>query len=371
MVAPFKATSRNLEYPWGPGTPYPTRIRLSVDVYGYRQKPPYVSTAMSYRKTFGITPGYSWGNNTDTDEIRYRAQTIATNIARKRFVGQLGDSSSFGATFLAERKATYGMVENGIVSAWKAARAARKGNLVKAAKELGVAPPVVKTVRTYPIGKRGKRKSMTTRKIVLPTGREIAHNLAGRWLWYSYGVAPLMGDMFNAMDVLQREAPWTRVRGTGKASTDSTRKYWVGITSYTDSHTCQAKCSISADVRVKNPNLWLANQMGLVNPVQVVNEAIPFSFVVDWFSNLSQIIMQMTDFVGLEITDPVTKKSSLQHTVTVGGGQFIRTGRFDLDRTLSIPKAKLVFAPERVEWQRGLNAISLLITVFTGKPPKR
>lgn len=159
-----------------------------------------------------------------------------------------------------------------------------------------------------------------------------------------------------------------------RSSFDNTKvsdKYWdnatqsyyiVGYTSISD-----CKVTIAANVRVKNPNLWLANQLGLINPVQMVNEGIMFSFVLDWFSNLSQVISQMTDFVGLEIADPVTsEKSSVTYDM-------FNTGDFEdpianstrksttLLRTLSIPPARLRLAYERFSWRRGANAISLLV----------
>lgn len=110
--------------------------------------------------------------------------------------------------------------------------------------------------------------------------------------------------------------------------------------------------------------------MGLINPVQWMNEAIPFSFVVDWFSNLSQIISQMTDFVGLDVLDPCTV------CVAVGTEERVplqtttwpyKKEQTQFERTLSIPTAKLVFAYERFEWRRGLNAISLLVGFLPGK----
>jgi hypothetical protein len=58
---------------------------------------------------------------------------------------------------------------------------------------------------------------------------------------------------------------------------------------------------MGAVVSVSNPNLAIANQMGFVNPLSVAWEAVPFSFVVDWFSNVGQCLSAMTDFVGFNI----------------------------------------------------------------------
>lgn len=358
MVAPFTpyVKTRNINWPNG-------RSKLDFYATGTKQKPPYVNTAYSATVTWSETTNRAWGNNTYSDSVRVGSMETATNVARKRLVDKLGDSSSLGATLTAERRETYGMLKGAVVSVFQAARAVRKGELVKAARIMGIAPPVERVeVRKRTRRGRGKLVKIRRTYLTLPTGREVAKSAANKWLWWSYGVKPLMGDAYNAVDVLQREQPWTRVEGTGTAvkTTVDNSSTFVSVT-----HTCKSRVRASVDVRVKNPNLWLANQLGLVNPIQMINEAVMFSFVVDWFSNLSQVISQMTDFVGLETSDPLTSSASLQSRSFVNkpGQAYYRelNWRRDLKRDLSMPVAKLKFAYERFEWQRGANAISLLV----------
>jgi hypothetical protein len=167
-------------------------------------------------------------------------------------------------------------------------------------------------------------------------------------------VKPLVGDIYNGMDVLTREVPWTRIKASGSASSTSTNG--------SSSLSTKTSVRLQVNVRVANPNLWLANQLGLINPVQWINEGIPFSFVIDWFSNLSQIIMQMTDLVGLEIERPVnTSKSVATRSVYDSYLGASSNQRTIILRGSTIPTAKLRFAYERFQWQRGANAISLLV----------
>lgn len=353
MVAPFTSYSKNITEP-----------RFVLRATGTRQKPPYVNTAYSC-KTYQSGKGFlaPTMNNVNMENSELAAKTEATNVARKRLVGELGDVSSIGATLTAERRETYGMVKSGIVTAFRSARAVRRGNLLEAARILGISPPEVKVIKTFPLGKRRKDGSRRRRKATktvyeLPSGRQVAHNVSGRWLWWSYGVNPLMGDMYNSVDVLQREQPWRLIHGRG-TGTGLYRKVY----SAASIHNYESKCkvSMSVNVRLKNPNLFLANQLGLTNPIQWINEAIPFSFVIDWFSNLSQVISQMTDFVGLETADPVTatKNVCLVSIPTVYGYELLTRQTFS--RELSIPAAKLRFAYEKFGWQRGANAIALLV----------
>lgn len=186
---------------------------------------------------------------------------------------------------------------------------------------------------------------------------------------WSYGVKPLMGDIYRGMDVLQRPMPVMRVKGTGSGSWSLRIPDGYGnITRLA----VDAKVFCSAKVQVDNPNLWLANQMGLINPVQMINEGIPFSFVADWFSNLSQVIQQWTDFVGLNVNDPcmLDVSDGTDEFLALSGNPYISSkGKScrTIKRSLTLPTAVLHFAPERFELQRGLNAISLLVGLLPGR----
>lgn len=59
-------------------------------------------------------------------------------------------------------------------------------------------------------------------------------------------------------------------------------------------------------VRVTNPNLLLFNQLGLVNPAYVLWDAVPFSFVADWFLPVGRYLQSYSDWVGLHLDDPMT-----------------------------------------------------------------
>lgn len=356
MVAPFKPYVRESTTSMLVQLPHGGWIRVT-DTYirrtGVTQKPPYVDTpyeTVIYKHLNGVDNVFRGWDTTSRD------LQFAINSARAKFVGALGDSSSFGATFTAERKSTWDTVLGGVSAALRSARAVSRGRLGEAAKILGFHPPV-EVVKTR--HRRKKGKSFTTRREHwrMPSGKLVAKSAANKWLWWSYGVKPLVGDLYNGMDILVRDAPWHRVHGYGSARSETR-----GSGPQKDYDKTLSSCAISADVRVANPNLWLANQLGLINPVQWINEAIPFSFVVDWFSNLSQVISQMTDFVGLEIAKPLTTTKSVCSHTTYDDyfGSCTSNSTFYV-RTLEIPKAKLLFKYEKFNWQRGANAVSLLV----------
>jgi hypothetical protein len=197
----------------------------------------------------------------------------------------------------------------------------------------------------------------------------VSKTLANGWLFYSYGVAPLMGDLYNGLEVLEREPPGK----TFRSSRNGIMSPWTLTTPLRANSgrfqkiDLQVRVTMGATVEVKNPQRRLLQQWGLTNPVQWINEAIPFSFVADWFSNLSQVISSIDDFEGLKVTNSWTSTryrlvSEQREWGSYGNpnGNWVKTRNVYV-RTVGLTLPQLRFEYERVQWRRGLNAISLLV----------
>lgn len=340
---------------------------------GFRQRPPYTVNSNCARAVYSKLMGEEGAVSADSWSFDVRnpppwargALDAARNEARRRFVNKLGDSSSFGATLTAERRETWATVVSVITRAALAARHVSTGRFQKAARTLGIPYKEFKKRERVGYVRRGrKRRPVYVDRVhhTLPNGRTALKTAASGWLLYSYGVKPLAEDIYNGMDVLQRPTPSNTIRGTGRGEALLQEHSTWDV--FEDRYS--VKVSYQAEVRVNNPNLWLANKLGLVNPAQWVLEGIPFSFVVDWFSNLSDVISQMTDFTGLTLSD-TSLFEGFNHTetkVTSYPGAFNRgKTRFNGYRSAGAqpPSTTLIFAYERFPWQRGLNAISLLL----------
>lgn len=135
-----------------------------------------------------------------------------------------------------------------------------------------------------------------------------------------FGWMPLYSSMKEAMEILASSPPFEVV---GRSHTEfrilpkqnNHYGYSPGFTTETCLTTVRVKQS--AEFRVTNPNAWLANQMGLVNPAVVAWDLVPWSFVVNMFVNVNSLMSQFTDFYGLEYRNASTTVRRDYHETSV------------------------------------------------------
>lgn len=131
-----------------------------------------------------------------------------------------------------------------------------------------------------------------------------AERLAGFHLEVIFGWVPLLADIHAAAyNVIQLDdvTEFISVAANNVGQTQS------GI----DEYFTRARVSYHVGARVSNPNTWLAERAGLLNPAAVVWDIVPWSFVVNMFTNMGQLVQSITDFAGLEF-------SNMYSTTTVG-----------------------------------------------------
>lgn len=149
--------------------------------------------------------------------------------------------------------------------------------------------------------RRGSLKRRRKKKTGL---REWTQIPGGWWLEYHFAWSPLLGDIYTGCQMLS-EPVWDFTPITARASDGaiinrSHPRDWrfaeVDITNV------KAHVSIRGNAKITNKNLYLANRMGLINPVSVAWEVVPFSFAIDWFLPVSSFLSSYTDSVGWELT---------------------------------------------------------------------
>lgn len=275
--------------------------------------------------------------------------TQAYNKAYERFKDAMlnGDGADMG-TNLAERRQAMEMVGNRLTQLARFTRKLKRFDFVGAGSELGL------TKGSTPKGLKPKAKA-----------------LGNNWLEYHFGWSPLVKDVGGAIATLQSGIPPTRVRASATVngvykSTRLGRPYNITTIDY------HAKVKISAEVSVTNPNLWLANQLGLINPAALAWELVPFSFVVDWFGNVGNYLSSYTDFAGVTISNPST---TMFHRVRAD----VQEGYTDLNwlhaykfEKLRMERSPAPIAgptlqfnlPRGLSPTRGLTAVSLILQMM-------
>lgn len=192
-----------------------------------------------------------------------------------------------------------------------------------------------------------------------------AKHFANNFLELHFGWEPLIKDIYATMDVLSREPPPQVVRASASArrSLVIPQAGYNPVSATVKSHT---SVRVGAKIRVVNENLFLAEQLGVINPASVIWDAIPWSFLVGWISNVSQFVGSFTDYAGLEVTGS-------WHTVGyredrawewIVGSNLIASGAnssMQVERKLGLPPVTLRLKPLKLSPTKALTAVSLLL----------
>lgn len=309
------------------------------------QAKPYLKP-LPYKLIVAQTTRGSWGCGAHWINHDTISWTNALNRLAEKLNAQIGQKAQLSVTLL-ERKQAVSMIRNRATQLVTAVRKLRKGQFGAAARVLGITKP----------------RSVSRHK-----------QFANNWLEYSFGWKPLVQDIGSAVEILQSPIANMRCR----ASTTSTYVYtsggYPGIpkpgmgANYQDR--IGAKLRAGCDVVSVNPDLWLANQMGFVNPLTVLWEMIPFSFIVDWFASVGSFLEGMTARIGVKLANEFTTIYSIGSSDHIGrnlnGSALYDTGKWhQVGRSLGLPSIKPNIRPfVGFSVTRGLNAISVLLQLL-------
>lgn len=351
MVAPV--TGPYVTYPSNPYTDSFRRWR--------RQKPPYdIPLEFKFYEYYGKgvtggSGGYSVGKQATLSSANFdksRQQDHAYNVAYSRLQSMMGERSGWAETFAQINKT----------------RSTINGRALQLAR-------FVSALRRFDI-KRAERILRSPAPYSVSRRKGVAQN----WLEWQYGIAPVLNDFQNSMSTLvNTDFGFQFLKGRGKSSTYyNTHSYssspdgsWARAN---DVATAQVTVTCRTRARITNPNLFLANQLGILDTA-LPWKMIPFSFVVDWFINVEQVLSSVTDWYGVQLQYPhrtiFWKGSGLKTSSTwVKSSQYYSWSSLDrsfceVDRIMGLPSPKLVMKPFKA-WsiKRAANAIALVVSVL-------
>jgi hypothetical protein len=158
------------------------------------------------------------------------------------------------AVNLAQGKQAYEMILGNLVLFGRAAIAARHGDFPKAIRALKASP-------------RDKK-------------RFHSKDISGRWLELQYGWLPLVSDSYEAFKAFTESNQWraevVRVSGrkTGTFDSSASPSNYTGVAKWDARYIIRYEMSEA---------LSFPRSLGLSDPLSVVWEVLPWSFVIDWF----------------------------------------------------------------------------------------
>jgi len=280
--------------------------------------------------------------------------TLFTAADQNRLLAKLADkvrghSFNLGVE-LGQAKQTGDLIWNTAKQLALAARNVRKGQLTSALKNLGL-PPGSHTFKTK--------------------------DAAGRWLELQYGWLPLLGSVkdaaeaYAALTSLRKSRIVVQIRKNGLHDGSQSPTLYSGFGQYR---------ATNRIIYEMTEDISTARSLGLLDPLSVAWELMPWSFVADWFIPIGTYLDNLSIIPKLKGRFLTTKTMQYSNSLIVKanfnfyGGATARTRRFDLIRTtstsLSVPFPGFSPLDEAFSARRVYNAVALLTQAITGNNPK-
>lgn len=204
---------------------------------------------------------------------------------------------------LAEGQRSFQMIGDTAKAIAKSLREVKRGNFAGAAKALGVTPQRLKKKHKAPSW--GNRRSISESE----TSR--------RWLELQYGWMPLIKDVHSAAAQLatRLEKPLqktysARTRVSLTYDFPPTLSTWGGTAVHEHRRTYKVLVS-------ENPSsVAIAKNLGLLDPLGVAWEIMPWSFVIDWFIPIGSYLQARTTISSITGTHRLSDFRSTRKTVT-------------------------------------------------------
>lgn len=374
--------------------PYPGRTERSFydTKQWWRSKTRRRVAPMSYQHTMGRTKRNIGGYFSDAinSGAGYLAgagnstwDQLAQNAARSRFINNMRDKTAANlAVTLVEWEQSNKMIAYRSKQLIDMVVRLKKGDVhgaVQALKDRELRLADDKTTRSKKrLGRAsdGASRAIGGELLSEVAKRKLSNDLkrgsksvANAVLELQFGWVPLVDDINKACMVLASNPPAHKVVGRGKyrrpySSGNTTPYTWYINGIYT------AKSHVQATVYVSNPNLALANQLGLVNPVATAWSVMPFTFLVDkHLVPVAQFLNSFSDLLGYKLEYAFTTTTrwveesgvQKQDSVTIG---YESEGWYH-GRAGGIPPYALKTQPfSGFKPMEGLTMISLVVQQF-------
>lgn len=317
--------------------PYATYQELNPDGV-------YVDKASNH-----LTNGFMNFNHADLDPSR--VWDVRAKLIEKLYSSIAGGSFN-ASVFASQTKQTIGGIATACETLAKSISLLRRGNFYGAAKRL-----------------LGSDDRILNRH---PTSTDVS----GRWLELQYGWLPLLSDIKDSSELLSNNLDNALSKGlTRKVRGGFSEVYPAAVIQIDGVRTVNYRLQHIARLKPIS-NLQLA---GVTDPLSVVWENVPYSFVADWFYPVGDYLSALNHSQALEGSFVTTERIRSKSTMTKYKGTTWRTipqgecfrQTTVLDRRVSqslqigIPPLNLSYGINSLT--RAANAASLLLQSFSNR----
>lgn len=306
----------------------------------------YMSTGQ-WAKSYALGTPASLTKNWSTEQT-------ALNIASARFIDLIrGDTANLGETF-GEVGQSLDAMENRSRQLRLAFGALRRGRFREMYRCLNLN---ASDFNRHPgADLRGRAKQR-------------AGDIGGAWLEYWFGWAPLVGDIMTSVRTITGARPLSKDRVVAKATTrDVYHSTWSPGSLPSIQHgEIRVHVRVQARVTVSSGPRVLASQLGLNNPAMTAWNITRFSWLVDWFSNVSRFLDSWNWTDGFTFTDAFfTTSYEGSDLFNYDSVDVVNVKFFRVVRSLGIPVYRLTAPrlPKSLSPTRAATAISLLLQTF-------
>lgn len=312
---------------------------------------PYGSSVIA--GIFGEAPTMTAGDTVSASEYSALMRTTENKLLERIKSQKVNLMQAY-----AERAQTRALIADNVMKIAKAIGRVKKGDVVGAAKALGVSPRV----------KQGLSKKSAKKHI------------ASHWLELQYGWKPLVSDIYGAAEayhkILSKRPQYGKATSEGTAAdSQSWGPYDNGAAKYTEWREEEVTIKMGAYFYANGQTTKSLSELGITNPAMVAWELLPWSFVVDWFLPIGSFINNLDATLGVAFSGGyitiVRKQRSGTRWVYYSNASVERIGQKEAGQTrLAINRSKMVNFPS-AQWPafkdpfsatHFANALALLIT---------
>lgn len=130
-------------------------------------------------------------------------------------------------------------------------------------------------------------------------------SLGRKWLQYIYGWKPTLSDIKSGCDILSRHSVEDIRKKVTRSVSHSFDKE-VKTLGFTDRYKGVVRTSSGITSICKSNFLDAVDSLGVINPLEIAWDLIPYSFVFDWFVPVGNVLSGLSASLGLDFVSGYT-----------------------------------------------------------------